>query len=1502
MATVVHLIWSLFVLVAVRGGNVKDRGFYGNRFGIRENPLSLFELEGARQMNKFTGGGLYRTTFSEYSAVSSYAISALKMGIYITDDIVNNGALLEYSVTTAGLQTQSTGVNNCSGIHLFDVQGKLYGNFFAMKIKPNRLLTEERCESYLLNVEAKIDKRTVDATQVFIQARLSVNFKPSFNKTRISKTIPNNFPLFQQIMQLKTKDIKDFGRVYFSLVQESNYFLLNPVNGMLFLMQSLPPQISRFDLVAVVTKWDGKPNVQNVNDDRTCKITINVKNVNLYAPSIHVKVLHTKLGDRNKQTVATITVNDSDKGINGKIERLSILSGNENGNFRLERVNPGGPIFKLHLVKSLNSHHCFFRLTFEAKDRGDPPLATTLLHRFILKRALLRKNSFVEDKYVVEISEMMPVNYTIIDLKPPNLESMSNMSCTIVKGATFKLPRNTCKIKLGVYLDAMTRSSYTLKVSYKISGHTIASGSTIVHVKVVDFNNHAPEFLSSSHYVEISEDLAVNSDVYQVNVKDGDLGNNGKLTFWLMNDSSNFKIDPNSGMISVKQVSDRDTGTAEFAYLVVRVADNGSPIRLEKETVVTIKIKARNDNAPVIKQDSCEIKLPPLFSVDKQLVQIEAIDIDVDADTKIYYSLTSGNTNNMFTIDSSSGYVSLVKPLSGFLTSFDLEVSADDGTRKSLNHAVLRIRVDKHLKAKDVFCTISNMYLPTLELKQIKVAKDPARPVITSRAPQNTYAPKFSKKVLTITVFEDEKVGTLLETLKAVDNDNGNEGFLTYYSVGDKPSNYFSVDALTGELRLAAALDWESVSRHELNVSAWDCGVSRKVGFVKVIIIVEDVVDNPPRFSHRFYNVSVEENSGHGTIVKLLSRGTLVSKGFTFKLINDYNKLFSLDSRYGGLNLITNKHLDYEEQSVYELQVLVVDKSLANKPAPQVDVIVNVIDVNDNYPLVYKSNPQVIMRDLQVGSPITQITAIDADPGSNGVVKFALTKNWGIFSIDSNTGLIKLSKSLIRKTRESYNLSITVSDGGKSSLITSTFVDIIVIERNGGHNLKSSSEISQYVVNENLPAGHEIAELGGIDTPFAKANKYFFSIIDGTDVTMFNITGTFGYLKTTGPLDREKVPYYWLTIQVINAELRHLHSIMHILIKVKDENDNLPIFYPPVYESSMPENSKPGEFVVAVSAKDADSGVNGNLSYSIIHGNSQGHFDINASSGIITTTEVELDYESRRMLRVIVSVTDGGNPKNTNQATVTIYVHDENDNRPTFLAGQTVEFFMFGKLSLPTNTLLGQVFAHDKDSGKNSALTFRIVSGNVGGKLRIDSASGLLYNSAVISELDAFQLVIEAKDGGQPSLTSTTTVNVFSQTAFVTFGRNRPEFPDKAVDIILSENTQVRHEIVIEEAVDKDFDSLSYFICAGNEKQKFKIKNFRNILQVVDQLEPPSYQLIIGATDGLYSGNFTLRIKINDINNHYPIPQMTEKIATIPENALPGTKVAKVLGKYSKIL
>lgn len=71
-----------------------------------------------------------------------------------------------------------------------------------------------------------------------------------------------------------------------------------------------------------------------------------------------------------------------------------------------------------------------------------------------------------------------------------------------------------------------------------------------------------------------------------------------------------------------------------------------------------------------------------------------------------------------------------------------------------------------------------------------------------------------------------------------------------------------------------------------------------------------------------------------------------------------------------------------------------------------------------------------------------------------------------------------------------------------------------------------------------------------------------------------------------------------------------------IFITVLDVNDNVPIFEHSFYNISVNSSGEENETITAVAANDADSGLNSELSYSLID-NVQDQFEINEITGEI---------------------------------------------------------------------------------------------------------------------------------------------------------------------------------------------------------------------------------------------------------------------------------------------
>ena len=122
-----------------------------------------------------------------------------------------------------------------------------------------------------------------------------------------------------------------------------------------------------------------------------------------------------------------------------------------------------------------------------------------------------------------------------------------------------------------------------------------------------------------------------------------------------------------------------------------------------------------------------------------------------------------------------------------------------------------------------------------------------------------------------------------------------------------------------------------------------------------------------------------------------------------------------------------------------------------------------------------------------------------------------------------------------------------------------------------------------------------------------------------------------------------------------------------ITIHVVYENDNSPIFTMNPYTASVAENSDDRTPVVT---NDTDSGVLGEVVYSITSGNIGEVFSINANNGDIITVCGNINREVLDEYMLVIATSNPGTSTRATQARVNIMVTDINDNSPLFLQSQ----------------------------------------------------------------------------------------------------------------------------------------------------------------------------------------------------------------------------------------
>ena len=268
-------------------------------------------------------------------------------------------------------------------------------------------------------------------------------------------------------------------------------------------------------------------------------------------------------------------------------------------------------------------------------------------------------------------------------------------------------------------------------------------------------------------------------------------------------------------------------------------------------------------------------------------------------------------------------------------------------------------------------------------------------------------------------------------------------------------------------------------------------------------------------------------------------------------------------------------------------------------------------------------------------------------------------------------------------------------------------------------------------------------------------NAQIFYSIDTTSSQKFTIDSNSGEISTKNPLDHEEGDSYVIQVTAKDGGQPSLSSIGYVTVTVHDTNDNRP-FFQNDDSTSLRENTAKGETVLRVEATDIDSGINGEIEYTITSG-AAGFFTLDSGTGILKV-EKPVDRETNPSFTLSVVASNkvpysGTPPSAKTSATITITIEDVNDNAPVITNTiYTVKVAEDAKSA----SLVIDVDATDKDVGVNGEIEYLITSGNVQDVFTIDTSTGIVSVKRSLDRetISLYTLKIRASDKGSPSLYS----------------------------------------------------------------------------------------------------------------------------------------------------
>ncbi|XP_072240912.1 protocadherin-23 [Leuresthes tenuis] len=1262
------------------------------------------------------------------------------------------------------------------------------------------------------------------------------------------------------------------GVVSFSILagNKKGFFTLEEKTGLLFLSIPLDYETQRVHRLTVRAVDHGLPSLSS-----TQTLTVEVGDVNDQAPVFSQTFYNSSVAENRDpgEPVLQVSATDLDSEENAVVW-YSLLPG---PGYELFSINPYTGLITTasHLDREQQQH---FTLRVQARDSGARPLSGTATVLCSVLDDNDNPPEFMQSSFRISLPENLPpgVIHTALAYDPDQGENGIIYYSILGEDyrGRFTINSQTGAVSTTQVLDREETQNYTLTIQAMDHGLIRLSSTTQLQLVLLDQNDNIPSFSRNSYHASISEGLPAGAEVLYITAFDPDEGPNGDVTYSLMEDSSQgaFSMDAFTGVIRTTRALDRES---RVQYTLRAVATDGCTRGpLSSVASVTIQVEDVNDNMPVCDQNPLNAWVSMRTPPNQVVAALSATDADQGVNGTIQFMLSE--EENLFDINPESGEISLRRRVRAGFSGKKLQVLVSDRGHPALTSTCL---VFIHLKG---------------ELEGLQ----------------------FTSKVYNATVMENSRPGTFIVKVEASDQTSSTQR-ITYSIFSGNEKHIFSINHHTGEIRVQKdnSLDFEVSPQIQLVVLA-DSGL--QTAYCRVSITLLDINDNAPLFEHSSYRTSVWEGQVHSTYIMQVFASDAdsgVNGQIEYSILSgNNNEAFILDSVRG--ILATNVLLDREITSSYKLVLQAADRG---KPplSSTATIRIQVVDINDNNPVIPPMEPVVIAENLPAGSVVTQVTANDVDLSPTITYSFSEDSSTDVpFVIDRYTGVITLTRALDYEVETEYTLTVWASD---SLHQTTGEVQVQVLDVND--NAPVFTQVSYQV---------ELSELVSEDTLVLTV-----SAIDRDS----GLNGNISYRLLSSPLQGFYIQpdtgtvYTSKSIKAIaNGNLIHLlveardggdpvrSTVTCIDVLILDSNDHEPLFPQDVYTLSVPEDTPTDTTLLTLAAEDKDwSPENTHLDYAIIRGNEEKRFCLEVKMFPVDNQMKNigklvlcnpLDRETTESYELTVSVSDRGTPPLNNSAVIKVTVTDCNDNAPIFSSS---EYHAEVSENSQIGTRLVQVSAWDPDLGINGLVRYAIISGNSKGHLKLDPQSGILVvNHSLDYEEDLkYTLTIRASDGGEAHENHKVAFTVVYITV-LDENDNTPYFMFPTINCSVPENLPAFTHICSVHAVDHDlgpYGQLTYsflsscFMDYGSgspeKKEAFAIDPLTGDIhtrQTFDYERENEYCFVVEARDkGDKTTTVRVQVTIKAVDEFSPIFTQKQYHFLLPENVKPGETVGYVM-------
>ncbi|KAK7919038.1 hypothetical protein WMY93_010322 [Mugilogobius chulae] len=310
--------------------------------------------------------------------------------------------------------------------------------------------------------------------------------------------------------------------------------------------------------------------------------------------------------------------------------------------------------------------------------------------------------------------------------------------------------------------------------------------------------------------------------------------------------------------------------------------------------------------------------------------------------------------------------------------------------------------------------------------------------------------------------------------------------------------------------------------------------------------------DNPPSFDEQERRLEISESAVVGSKFMLEKAvdsdiGQNGLQSYTLKPTDNF--ILKLhDQSDGGkkVEMILQKPLDREKEEIVSLLLTAVDGGEPQRSGTML-IHITVLDANDNAPVFTQSVYKASIKENAVkGTLITQVSATDADKGSNGepglsifTVK-ATDADWNqnarvsyiledssvngvpvssYVSVSADSGVIHAVRSFDYEQIKDFQLCVKAQDGGSPPLSSNVTVKILIQDQNDNapqvlYPVQTGGSLVAEMVPRSADVGYLVTKVVAVDVDSGQNAWLSYKLQKAADRVLFEVGSQNGEIRT----------------------------------------------------------------------------------------------------------------------------------------------------------------------------------------------------------------------------------------------------------------------------------------------------------------------------------------------------------------------------------------------------